>query len=117
MKPQTGSAAAETASLEIAKRFVAARRKALPLNDFPGEIPADLQTAYGIQDAAIGLWPDPIGGWKVGRIPAALEDGFGVDRLAGPILRKRSGSPQASSASKCRYFRAASRPSRRSTSR
>ena len=87
MKSQTGSVAADTASVEIAKRFVAARRKALPLNDFPGEVPAGLQTAYAIQDAAIERWPDQIGGWKVGRIPVALEDGFGIDRLAGPIFR------------------------------
>lgn len=87
MNSQTGSVDAGTASVEIAKRFVAARRKALPLNDFPGEIPAGLQTAYVIQDAAIELWPDLIGGWKVGRIPVELEDGFGIDRLAGPIFR------------------------------
>ena len=87
MKSQTGSVAADTASVDIAKRFVAARRKALPLKDFPGEIPAGLQAAYAIQDAAIERWPDQIGGWKVGRIPVALEDGFGIDRLAGPIFR------------------------------
>jgi len=87
MKSQTGSVAADTASEEIAKRFVAARRNALPLKEFPGEIPADLQAAYVIQDAAIELWPDQIGGWKVGRIPVELEGGFGIDRLAGPIFR------------------------------
>jgi 2-keto-4-pentenoate hydratase len=36
---------------------------------------------------AISLWPDEIGGWKVGRIPPPLEDRFGSDRLAGPIFR------------------------------
>jgi 2-keto-4-pentenoate hydratase len=87
MKSQTGLVVADTASMEIAKRFVAARRNALPLNDFPGEPPAGLQAAYAIQDAAIELWPDQIGGWKVGRIPVELEDGFGIDRLAGPIFR------------------------------
>jgi 2-keto-4-pentenoate hydratase len=45
-----------------------------------------LKLAYQIQDAAIDLWPEPIGGWKVGRIPAALEKGLGIDRLAGPIF-------------------------------
>jgi 2-keto-4-pentenoate hydratase len=87
MKSQTASVAADPASVEIAKRFVAARRNALPLNDFPGEIPAGLQTAYVIQGAAIELWPDQIGGWKVGRIPVELENSFGIDRLAGPIFR------------------------------
>jgi 2-keto-4-pentenoate hydratase len=37
---------------------------------------------------AIGLWPDEIGGWKVGRIPLPLEERFRSDRLAGPIFRK-----------------------------
>src|SRR5690606_4235255 len=46
-----------------------------------------LETAYRCQDAAIDLWPDEIGGWKVGRIPPAAEEGFRSDRLAGPIFR------------------------------
>lgn len=87
MKSQTDSLGANTASLQIAKEFVAARRKALPMNDFPGEIPHGLEAAYAIQDVAIELWPGQIGGWKVGRIPVGLEDSFGIDRLAGPIFR------------------------------
>ena len=72
---------------EIASRLVAARRHVQPLGDFPGVIPADLESAYKIQDAAIELCARrEIGGWKVGRIPPALEDGFGIDRLAGPIF-------------------------------
>jgi 2-keto-4-pentenoate hydratase len=45
-----------------------------------------LKLAYQVQDFAIDLWPEPIGGWKVGRIPPALEKGLGIDRLAGPIF-------------------------------
>jgi 2-keto-4-pentenoate hydratase len=71
----------------IASRFVAARLESRPLAGFPGEVPADLATAYRCQDAAIELWPDAIGGWKVGRIPPAVEAGFRSDRLAGPIFR------------------------------
>jgi len=77
---------ANASSQEIAKRFVSARRNAAPLNEFPGEIPADLNTAYSIQDFAISLWPGKVAGWKVGRIPPHLEDGFGIDRLAGPVF-------------------------------
>jgi 2-keto-4-pentenoate hydratase len=72
----------------IATRFVEARLLSRPLADFPGEVPADLETAYRCQDAAIERWPDRIAGWKVGRIPEALEERFLSDRLAGPIFRK-----------------------------
>jgi 2-keto-4-pentenoate hydratase len=58
----------------------------VPLDGFPGEIPRDLDRAYQIQDDSIDLWGQPIGGWKVGRIPADLEEGLGIDRLAGPIF-------------------------------
>ena len=45
-----------------------------------------LDDAYRIQDIAIELWGQRIGGWKVGRIPLDLEDQFESDRLAGPIF-------------------------------
>lgn len=74
---------------EIATRLVAARNGAKPLAEFPGKLPADLDSAYRIQDIAIGLWPHRIGGWKVGRIPVELENRLGIDRLAGPIFENR----------------------------
>lgn len=71
----------------IASQFVKARQRACPLSDFPGVIPVDLDTAYEIQNAAIDLCAQrALGGWKVGRIPPAIEDTFGIDRLAGPIF-------------------------------
>ena len=72
--------------LEIAVSFVAARRQARPLAAFPGTPPNRLASAYRIQDFAIDLWGERVGGWKVGRIPVALEEGLGIDRLAGPIF-------------------------------
>lgn len=76
-----------TTPIRIAADLVEARRNARPLSSFPGEIPEDLDAAYKVQNAAIDLWGDrAIGGWKVGRIPPALEEGFGIDRLAGPIF-------------------------------
>jgi 2-keto-4-pentenoate hydratase len=88
MKADTRRRLVDDAEVQaIAARFVDARLRATPLQEYPGEIPHDLQTAYRCQDAAIGLWPDDIGGWKVGRIPPALEEQFGSDRLAGPIFR------------------------------
>ena len=85
----TGERAMDMSFREIATRLVAARRGAEPLAAFPGKLPVDLDSAYRIQDIAIGLWPHRIGGWKVGRIPPELENRLGVDRLAGPIFENR----------------------------
>lgn len=70
----------------IAQQFVEARRLATALPDYPGPVPATLDDAYAIQDIAIANSPAPIGGWKVGRIPAHLSGQYGADRLAGPIF-------------------------------
>ncbi|MDH5259993.1 MAG: fumarylacetoacetate hydrolase family protein [Gammaproteobacteria bacterium] len=71
---------------QIAKRFVDARQQARALTGFPGTAPTTLDDAYRIQDIAIELWGQRIGGWKVGRIPLDLEEKFESDRLAGPIF-------------------------------
>jgi 2-keto-4-pentenoate hydratase len=73
----------------IAGRFVSARRAAAGLPDYPGEMPATLDEAYAVQDAAIVAWSRPIVGWKVGRVGSDLIEQFGADRLAGPIFSAR----------------------------
>ena len=50
---------------KVAEAFVAARLAARALPDFPGVLPSDLATGYRHQEAAIGLWPDEIVGWKL----------------------------------------------------
>ena len=70
----------------IAGRFLAARRAARGLPDYPGPLPQTLEAAYAVQDAAIAAWGRPVLGWKVGRIPAPLVETFEADRLAGPIF-------------------------------
>ena len=70
----------------IAGRFLAARRAAQGLEDYPGPLPQTLDGAYAIQDAAIAAWDRPVLGWKVGRVPPPLIERFGTDRLAGPIF-------------------------------
>jgi 2-keto-4-pentenoate hydratase len=70
----------------IAGRFLAARRAATGLDDYPGEFPSTLDEAYAIQDAAIAGWDKPVVGWKVGRVPPHLVERFGTDRLTGPIF-------------------------------
>lgn len=69
-----------------ANAFVAARRDARALVDYPGQIPTTLEAAYCIQDAAIQMHGGDIAGWKVGRIQPPLDIEFGTTRLAGPIF-------------------------------
>lgn len=84
-RPQDG---ADTDKDSIAARFVAARRQARALRDYPGQIPQALADAYAVQDQAIGLWDDEIAGWKIGRIPDAWTGRLGAPRLTGPIFRR-----------------------------
>jgi 2-keto-4-pentenoate hydratase len=72
--------------VSIAKAFVDARKTGAILADYPGEFPAALEEAYQIQDSAIALAGKTVGGWKVGRIAAALVGAYGSNRLAGPIF-------------------------------
>jgi 2-keto-4-pentenoate hydratase len=79
----------ESVQASIARAFVEARRTGAVIAAYPGEIPDALDVAYGIQDAGIAMVGTDVGGWKVGRIPAALIDAYGTNRLAGPIFADR----------------------------
>ena len=68
--------------------FVKARLGAYGVKDYPGELPQTLEEAYGIQSAAISLFPDEICGWKVGRVSGEPEEKFKVDRLVGPVFSR-----------------------------
>ena len=46
---------------------VAARRECRPIHDYAGQVPEFLDTAYRIQDIAIGKWPEGVAAWKAGR--------------------------------------------------
>ncbi|MGH8063530.1 MAG: 2-keto-4-pentenoate hydratase [Pseudoxanthomonas sp.] len=72
----------------IAAAFVRARLQGASLAGFPGDIPADLVTAYQVQDLAIARWPDRLVGWKVGYIAAERRDASGDERLLGPIFAR-----------------------------
>ena len=72
----------------IARQFVEARRAGRSLADFPGEIPADLVTAYQVQDLAIARWDDVVVGWKVGYIATERRDVSGDERLLGPVFSR-----------------------------
>jgi 2-keto-4-pentenoate hydratase len=70
----------------IAEQFVRARLHARALPEYPGIVPADLETAYRCQQIAIDRWPDPLGGWKVARIPQAHQAQYRDERLIGPVF-------------------------------
>lgn len=72
-----------------AAAFVDARLSSRALSAYPGALPMTLAEAYDIQSQAIGLWPDRISGWKVGRINPPWDTSFGTDRLAGPIFSRQ----------------------------
>ncbi len=76
----------DTSALTVANAFVAARRAAAPVFEYPGRRPATLTEAYQIQDEAIALWQDALLGWKVGRIHSPDAERLGTDRLIGPIF-------------------------------
>ena len=81
----------------LASAFVKARLSAQAIEAYPGPVPQTLADAYAIQDLAISAWPEPVAGWKVGRIMGDDAIRFGTDRLAGPIfssqVRAASESP------------------------
>jgi len=87
LSPHTGPQDAQALSA-IAEAFVQARQLGRSLPDFPGQIPADLVSAYAVQDLAIARWPDRVVGWKVGYIAAERRDISGDDRLLGPIFSR-----------------------------
>ena len=76
------------APADIARAFVEARLDARALPGYPGAIPDSLAEGYAIQELALGLYPDEVVGWKVGRIPPPLQARLGDDRLAGPTFRR-----------------------------
>jgi 2-keto-4-pentenoate hydratase len=84
-------------SATTAASLVGARLAGKALRAFPGPLPADARAAYACQDEAIELWPDKIAGWKVGLVAANLTQGWGEDRVTGPIfagaVRRSDGSP------------------------
>ena len=70
----------------IAEQFVQARLAARALQQYPGVVPADLETAYRCQDHALAHWPDAVAGWKVARVPSARQPQYAEERLIGPVF-------------------------------
>jgi 2-keto-4-pentenoate hydratase len=59
----------------IAEQFTGARLAARALREYPGAVPADLDTAYRCQDLALARWPDPVAGSQ-----------YAEERLIGPVF-------------------------------
>ncbi|MEI4505477.1 2-keto-4-pentenoate hydratase [Sphingopyxis sp. CCNWLW253] len=64
-----------------------ARLSGRALAAFPAPVPATLAEAYAVQQRLIAALGAPVLGWKVGRIPPALIEVLGAERVAGPVLR------------------------------
>lgn len=86
-KASTDRDTTAAAPADIARSFVDARMAAQSLPGYPGDIPDTLAEGYAIQEIALGLYPDEVVGWKVGRIPLPLQAKLGDERLAGPTFR------------------------------
>ncbi len=78
-----------TAASAIAQAFTDARMNAEGLPNYPGPLPSSLEEAYGIQDAAIDIWPHEIVGWKVGGIGDDHAKTLGATKLAGPVYENQ----------------------------
>jgi 2-keto-4-pentenoate hydratase len=64
-----------------------ARLSGRALTAFPAPVPATLVEAYAVQQRLTAALGAPVLGWKVGRIPPALVETLGAERVAGPVLR------------------------------
>lgn len=67
--------------------LLAARLSGQALPAFPAPVPATLADAYTVQQRLTAALAAPVLGWKVGRIPPALIEPLGAERVAGPVLR------------------------------
>lgn len=84
--------------MNIAAKFVSARKTARLLQEYPGELPKTLDQAYQIQEHGLKLMGEEFGGWKVAMILPDLRAGLKSERLAGPILRRALHDAQAGQA-------------------
>jgi 2-keto-4-pentenoate hydratase len=67
--------------------LLGARLSGRALTAFPAPVPATLAEAYAVQQRLTAALGAPVLGWKVGRIPPALIEVLGAERVAGPVLR------------------------------
>lgn len=74
---------------DISANFRQARLAGTALQAYPGGlVPADLESAYAIQDMSINAWPDRVAGWKVAMIQPAWRETYPAERVIGPVFAK-----------------------------
>ena len=67
--------------------LLASRLSGRALPAFPAPVPTTLAEAYDVQRRLTAALGAPVLGWKVGRVPPALVETLGAERVAGPVLR------------------------------
>ena len=70
------------AAPDPAAALLDARLSGRALPAFPAPVPTTLAEAYAIQQRLIAAIGAPVLGWKVGRIPPALIETLGAERVA-----------------------------------
>lgn len=98
------SSSGTTNPKDVAEQFTAARAAGRALDAYPGTPPANLETAYEVQAAAIARWPDAVGGWKVARVNPAFAAQFPEERLIGPAFARNVHSVGAGEVAQCPVF-------------
>lgn len=72
---------------DVVAALLDARLSGRSLAAFPTPVPATLAEAYVIQRQLVHALGAPVLGWKVGRVPPALVEALGAERVAGPVMR------------------------------
>jgi 2-keto-4-pentenoate hydratase len=88
----------------IVETFVSARWHAKAIREYPGPLPADIESAYRCQEAALRQWPDRVAGWKVARIGETWRDRYRDERLIGPVLNRNVRRAQLGEHVECPVF-------------
>lgn len=70
---------------EIARAFVTARRRARPLDGFPGRLPETLADSAAVQELALQISGETVAGWKVAMVPPPLRAPLAAERITGPV--------------------------------
>lgn len=80
-------ASSSPAAPDTVAALLDARLSGRALAVFPAPVPTTLAEAYAVQQRLTAALGAPVLGWKVGRIPSALIETLGAERIAGPVLR------------------------------
>ena len=84
-----GAEPADAIEVLAAARMLVGARRGVPGASGAGfRVPESISTAYAIQEAAIGLWREPVAGWKVGAVGEPWRGRHGVEMMPGPVFQR-----------------------------